>query len=193
MHIDREVGDLYDAAYASVHTGEAVGVLAERIMGLRPIFVPWLSEDALVRRRTRASWRILVRADIDVPRARYLVASKMGRWWLLHYGSLPPRAATLQRFAAAILTPTPYFRRIVETHGADVYDLADLLEVPAQIVLLRLGEVCGLPVALASQDRRVIQIRGDLRRCRDEALHVYYDGGVSGLLSTTLHRKASIG
>lgn len=163
MLIEREVSEVYAAAQASMETGATLGEIIEETMGLRPMLVPRLNVDAITvrrRRRGRSVWRIAVRFGVEKPQARYLAAGQHAAWWLRRYGAIPATPQNVARLAASVLAPAPLFRAVADDLGADVEALADAFCIPEPLVLLRLGEVLGTPVALHSADHRLVMIRG---------------------------------
>lgn len=175
LMIEGECADLYAAAGASVVYGTPLGQIMCNTMGAPPRFAPEMARDVVTLRKRKA-WRVFVRWGLEIPRARYLASGELARWWLRRYGALAPTPTVVSRLAAAILTPAPMFRFVVQSHGTSVEMLADAFGIPEPLVLLRLGEVCGMPVALVSKDRKLIMLRGDShRRCRAKTIHFHDD------------------
>lgn len=176
--------DLYAAAGASVVHGARLVDIMRETMGLEPRFSVGLGADAVTHRvciRGVVHWRVFIRWGIEPPKARYLAAYQLAQWWLVDFWGIVASSQKISRLAAMILTPSPLFHAVAAEHNLDADRIAEAFVVPKALVLLRLGEVEGIPVAVAT-NRNVIQVRGDSSRWNGRSERVALEGGV-GLIA----------
>jgi hypothetical protein len=174
--VDGECIRVYGAAGYRIEDRPSLGQVMCETMGSWPEYSDRIEQESTTVRRGRR-WQALARADLTSTRARWLWSREMSRWWLRRYHGRLAADPLVDRLAAAILTPMEIFGPLGRAHGWCVRELARLFVVPEALVLLRIGEVTGVPVALVSEDGHLITLRGrpGVRRAKVETFHMEHD------------------
>lgn len=95
--------------------------------------------------------RIYVRRRITPAQLNFAVGHELGEWTLDREGyDGDDRERVADAISAAILLPPRPFRRAYRREGFALASLAATFVAPEGAVALRVGEVCGEPVALVS-------------------------------------------
>ena len=112
---------------------------------------------ACTSRMTERGVRIRVASDQADEWANWRVAIEIARW-------VAPQMGYEQRLnlAAELCAPSEPFAAMADALGRDVHALADAWRVPCGTAALRLGEVCGIEVALVTPTG--VYCRGERRR-----------------------------
>jgi len=161
--IERECEDVYGSAQFRIEDRPSLGEIMRDTMGMWPGYSDQIDKE-LTTVRSGLHWQALVRSDVPSCRARWLWSRELARWWLRRYQGIRRDHAVINRLAAAILTPRELFLPAAHDCLWCVHNLAGLFFAPEALVLLRIGEVGGGPVALFDPEHHVIMLRGDLRR-----------------------------
>lgn len=130
----------------------ALGIVCERLLGLRPKRSPNLAREAKTEEKDLGRFQILIRADVPSARARWLVGHEIGEWLHLQSGAQPANIeARCDAIGAMLAAPRRAVRALIGPRRVRL--LAETFGVPQSVALLRIGEVFGRPVALLRRGR----------------------------------------
>lgn len=138
---------------------ETVGALIRRHLGTDPRIYRGPGKGALVP--IRGLFHVGVRGDLSPQQAAFTAAHELAHWyWEVHVGYRGSELeARCDALAAALVAPDWAVEAAASELGLDVVALADRLDTTQSVALLRLGEVCNVPVALLRRRKSTI-IRG---------------------------------
>lgn len=129
-----------------------LGLVCERLLGLRPARTPNINREAKLDERAPGRFQVLIHADVPSQRARWLVGHELGEWIHLQSGAQPANIeARCDAIGAMLAAPRRAVRALIGPRRVRL--LAETFGVPQSVALLRIGEVFGRPVALLRRGR----------------------------------------
>lgn len=162
-----DLADIHETAAAILRAAgydedEAPGARAVAIGALGPgsvLRVPCLRRPAALE-YVGGRPVILLRSRLSAEHANFLIAHELAEWWLTCEGDQGERIEeAADAIAAALVAPRLAFARAVREHGHDYPTLAALFCATESLIVLRIGEVTGEPIALVAPHR--VRARGE--------------------------------